>query len=363
MPARLPNKFEMPWKRDSIKRSTFSFSAAIKWIQDKDNRAFLGWSSSVFGGALVVGYFFIIRETPIISLGQLPLLLIQAFLIGLFLTVYLSYLLMAPVWGYEFALDIDADLTTKEKRPAYFCALMSRNFTCQVLIASAFTIYFSSPFTQAHPSLLAWVISSECFIFAGIFIFFLERTDRFGRPESNCSYFGSICILSFLGFISSLSLFLLHLLVPADQRATDSALYCAWIITIGFSSIFSVFGRSARIPKLIVPFVALGLVLVILNGISVPFKITAYTIGIAEAKPVTLIFPQTTCIQVKEALSAPSTLNCSGDKSGVLKEVNLLTRLGERWSIQVGEKQDKVTFDGKGVVVRRENATQISVDK
>lgn len=84
------------------------------------------WGSAAYGSAIIAGYYLWLGFTPTFNLGQAPLLLLQAFVVGFGFTIYFSTAIFFPAWAYS-VLGIEIDDVKAEHRQGAISALTRRS--------------------------------------------------------------------------------------------------------------------------------------------------------------------------------------------------------------------------------------------
>lgn len=349
-----------------IKRPTF-FSSLTSWIFEKDQRSTIIWSGVACGSFLIGGYYLWLGFTPTFNLAQAPLLLMQAFIIGILLTFYFAAILFFPAWGYRI-LDIEVENFKSEHRQAVVSALSRRSITAQIFTASlVFLLITPSPFSAPDPLPVYWGIALNLLIYSSVFLIFMPRTSEYGLHEKTTTYVLTIIVLGFFGLISLTMLFFTYELAPDGKKTEDWSFFLGWLLVTVISAALGTLRRKDWKLGILIGLTTFLLLLKQFNAILMPFQATAAAIGIKEPRPVTLIFPSfpsTTCTQVRRALDNPKKLTCEGNDAGILKEVHLLNTLGDRWVLRETEDSENIVFDGKGVVVKRNpNKSRKNLDK
>lgn len=291
-----------------------------------------------------------------IHLGQASFLLVQAFVVGTTFVGCISLGIFAPAFAYRIvSIDIEA---IQNKKTGAAKALMKRSVVAQIFMLSAVSAIFFYPKENSLIGGLIWVASIDICVLSAFAQLFQKRLDQFGFKETERDYWLSIGVSGVLGSLSFFFLWLLHSSASPEKRGDDWVLFVVWFMIVLYSAIFSVQQKSNHGPMAVVIVGLLSIVLNFFNVLSWPFNNTAYKIGIAEPRPVTLVLPKETCFLLKGALPKSSTkLTCEGEDAGVLSNVNLLNSLGNRWVISTSKNSGNIVFDGKGVVVRKNPGT------
>lgn len=325
----------------------------LNWINDKDARSTGAWGVTTFGSIMIGGYFLWLGFTPVFSLGQATLLLVQAFAVGTILTVYFSLLLLSPAWGYRL-LGIEIEDFGHAHRKKAISSLTLRSIAAQTLAVS-FLYALNSGLSLSSESGLNLYCGLAIALFAGsaVVIYRLPFTTEFGGTETRVWYFGSVVVLGLSGLVSTTMVYLAYSIAPKGQRAESWSLLLGWIIVMVVSAGISTLRKKDRRLGLVMGFFVFLYVLYLFNNITMPFKGTAFALGIAEPRAVTLILTPSTCAQVKQVLFDQDKLNCDGPATGRLTPAMLMNTLGERWVLREVGHEENITFDGKGTVVRK----------
>ncbi|MEM4988470.1 hypothetical protein V8G57_13820 [Collimonas sp. H4R21] len=331
---------------------------AMQWLLDKDKRSTVVWSSAAYGSTIIAVYYLWLGFTPAFNLGQASLLLLQAFVVGVAFTFYFSTAIFFPAWAYSL-LGIEIDDLKAESRKGAISALARRSIAAQVFgTSAAFLIFAPLPFNPPNPLpiywAIYWAIAAVLVVFSAIFLVFMPRLSEFNKAETGWSYLSSVMVLGFLGMFGSLLLYVLYDLAPKNHKAEDWFFFLAWVMVTVVSAGIGTSRKNEWLVKILIPLFVFAYLLQGFNVLILPFKGTASAIGIAEPRPVTLIFPPSSCSQMKLALDDPEKLTCDGLNAGVLRDVNLLNTLGDRWVLRYGDSEENITFEGKGVIVKRQ---------
>lgn len=326
------------------------------WLLDKDRRSTVVWGGAAYGTVMIAGYYLWLGFTPAVTLGQTPLLLLQAFVVGVFVTLYLAMTIFFPAWAYRL-LGIEIENFKSEFRLTAVRMLALRSVIAQLFAPALFSVLcISSPLASPDPIPEYWGAALNTLIFTGLFIVFMPRTNEFGVKETTSSYLLSIVAIGMFSLLSGAMLLFVYDLAPKDRHAEDWLVLLAWLMVMLLSAALSTMRRDEWLPGILVAFTAFLFLLYEFNVLDAPFKATASVIGIAEPQPVTVIFPghpSTTCEQVKRALNDSNKLVCDGPNAGVLNDVRLLNTLGDRWVLRENEHSENIIFDGKGMLVKR----------
>ncbi len=347
------------------KKASFLISL-VSWIVDKDQRTTVVWSGAAYGSLMIGGYYLWLGFTPTFNLGQAPLLLMQAFIIGVLLTFYFATVIFFPAWTYRL-LGIEIENFRNEYRQKAIFSLSRRSVTAQIFAASlAFVLLTPSPLSAPDPLPMYWGIALNLLIFSGVFLIFMSRTSEYGIHETTTSYLLTICTLGFFGLIGLTMLFFAYELAPEGKKAGEWSFFLGWLLVTIISAALGTMRKKEWKLGLTIGLTTLLFLLRQFNVILMPFQATAAAIGISEPRPVTLVLPSlpsTTCIQVRRALDDPQKLTCEGNQAGVLKEVHLLNTLGDRWVLRETQESENIVFDGKGTVVKHLPRQEIKSSK
>lgn len=329
----------------------------INYISEKINLTWLNTAIITVGSLFILMYYLSLEVAflPIFDPIQVSFLFFTAFFWGLLSIGIYSTGLLFPAIIYE-AMGISIKTIPKERlRKAKFI-LFSRNFIIQIVSIFGATLVYN--FNISTWSILTW-LGFIIGISISIIVFFKAKqilinqiSIKYDKSESNSVFWGSLIGISISAFTSVGILLIINKL--------EIITTIGWkipVIWIGISVISSILSVYQNINKKIIVLITLFFMIILLIGQgSFIFKNIAYRIGIAEPYPVTLVFPNSTCNAIRPILSPTTQMTCEGKEAGILKNVQLLNELGERWLIIDPEKTDKtnyVSFEGKDVVVKK----------
>lgn len=349
VPATLPKTSMQKYKLRAPARSRLQ--TLFSWLIDKDHRASMMWMSTGFGSIMISGYYLWLGFTPAFSLGQASLLIFQAVLVGFALTVYFSQVILVAAWAYKL-LEISPEEFPVQQRSAAIGMLARRSIAAQFFATPLAFVLLVSPFGQDNPNSVYWGIAFNIALFFGISLTLMPRMSKFGKPESEWAYFRSIGVIGVSGVFGTGMLYLAYSIAPSGQRAGDGIFLLAWIMVTIVSAVLSTHKKGQLPAASAMSFAIFMFLLGFFNVGSMPFRGTAYTIGIAEPGLVTLVLTPATCVQLKQALSDATLLECDGPHAGLLKDVHLMNSLGDRWVLREKNSEENIAFEGKGTVVR-----------
>jgi hypothetical protein len=320
---------------------------------DKDSRTNCAWWCSGFGLLMIGGYYLWLGFTPSFGLGQATLLLLEAFLIGGFVTGYFALVLFAPAIAYR-ALDIEIDDFPKARQKHAIASLALRSVAAQAgAMSFMFLVTLLVSVTIEGDALVYIASCLVVFVCSVVVILKLPRTTSFGGSESLGGYCGSLAALGFSGLVEVVMLFTMYSIPPAKDRVEGWFFIVGLVVVVVFSAAIGTLRKNSRWGGVVMGAFVFIYLLVGFNSGTMPFKVTAVHLGIAVAQPVELVLPGPTCTLVKQALSNGENLSCDGPEAGRLKNMHLLNTLGERWVIREEDRPENIIFDGKGVVVRK----------
>lgn len=342
------------WKIKKINDNN-PFGEITQWVTDKEKRATSVWMGSIVGATFIILYYFYLGDgfTPSVNLAQASLILIKAFILGTLMVIGFSMGMFSPALTYRIC-KIEISQLNKENRIKAIKALFIRLIVAQGLVASlAISIY---PFMIGEINHFDWPITLASAAFCAIFsfsIYKLPNLSQFGHKESKKDFIFTISIATLLSLFSLI--FIVLLIYGRQKNASAWEILMAWIIIVFYSGLLSVIpkDKSAAINAIIL---AIVIDILYMFDIAEPcVKAIAYSIGIAEKNPVTLVLPKETCLSIQKAIKKPHSLQCdNSENSGVLQQVLLRSSWGDRWNIRTDEKSESIIFDGKGVVVRKD---------
>jgi MFS family permease len=324
----------------------------LNFIFDAEKRNGLTWACTLTGGMFIAGYYFSLGAgfTPTINLGQASLLVFLSFFIGTVLVFASCVSIFAPTFAYRL-LEVNIDNFPQDQKFSARRALIIRSFAAQCFLISTFfgatTYAYDDPKNNCLGLFAAIVIS---LISVGILASYTKLT-KYDLKEPHQKYWGSILLIMLFSFSALLNLFML---LPDKSKINTWEVLTGWLFVALFSAILSVFEKKQKLLAVSITLLAFFWVLNFLGMGSIMFKVTAYAIGIAENRPVTLVFPHTSCTEIRRVLHPTTQMTCDGEQAGVLHEVNLLNSLGERWVIREPNSLSNIIFNGNNVVIKKD---------
>src|SRR5450830_686027 len=223
--------------KNNIKKELWS------WITDGEKRSTLNWISLFIGGGFIVGYYLSldVSFTPNIDLGQATLLLIQAFLLGIFLVGYLCTVAFGPAIAYRW-LGMGEKLFAKDIPPQIKKSLFLRNFTAQVLFAAQANLLVLTVFSE--DGMVKWTADLIVVVIAALVSLVILVSRRPVRSEdiqeSWWDFIGSILLVGCLGVVSFFVVWMIHA-IPHQEASNGSWwLYVMWLAVAVFSATFSI---------------------------------------------------------------------------------------------------------------------------
>jgi hypothetical protein len=334
---------------------------------------------SFLGGSLIICYYFSlqVRFMPTVSFSQIGTMVYSAFFLGFILLLAIFLVSVAPACTYRlFDLDVDK----LDERGAWY--FFWRSFVTQVagmgfLFVRAFWTHNSE-----ITSNIVVIISGNILIFCVLGSFFFPRLSLNGKVEGRLKF----CMVNF--YSALLSIVTISMLaglfssVPEKNRAASWIFFLTCFVVALVSSGISII--KTKNFKILGVFFApyVFLIMTTFNILPTFLKIIVQSIDIAEKGAVTIILPvsgtNAVCDSVKNALTYPDKLVCQcgadeidgfmtgkakmpqniaqracNSNRGVLKDVLLLSSLGDRWLLQETETSSPIVFDGKGVVIKK----------
>lgn len=325
-------------------------SSLWAWIANEDNRGTIIGGCTLFGSFMISAHYLWLGITPAFDLGQATLLVLQAFIVGVLLTVYFAAILLAPTFSYKLcgiSLSLDPDL-----RKSQFTLLALRSAGTQLFFGSV-VLLLAMDFPVEAKDTIFWGVVLNIGVIGISLVLAIPRMQSGDGQESFWSFLKISGVTGVLT-VPSLSMLLLLMIFPSpNERADDFYFFPAWICVVTYASFLGLMGKKNLHAGVLMAGFIFVYILFLLNAVRMPFSGTAYALGLAVRDPVDLVLPEEACKQVKLVLSKEHMLTCDGDQSGLLKGIWLMNTLGERWVLRETPNGENVSFDGKGVTYKR----------
>lgn len=334
---------------------------------------------SFLGGILIICYYFSlqVRFMPTVSFSQIGTLVYSAFFLGFLLLASIFVVIAIPSFTYLF-FDLEVDHANGGVRSICFW----RSFVTQVTGMAIMLLLVFWRFASEIDLQFVIIACGDIAIFGILGSFFFPRMNLNGKIESEFKFHSVNLYSALLSWGTTFMLAALFSAVPEKNRAASWIFFPTCLLVALVSSWISIIRpKNLKIVVLFfIPYVFL--ILSLFNMLPTFFKGIVQSIDIAEKGQVTLILPvsgtNAVCDSVKNALAYPDKLVCQcgpdeienfmagkekmpqkiahrtcNSSRGVLKNVFLLSTLGDRWLLQETETSSPIVFDGKGVVIKK----------
>lgn len=291
---------------------------------------------------MLAAYFLSIGFSPDVTLGQGALVVLEAFIVGLFFVAFMGFGLSAAGWAFRLTSDNSIPSSGPGRWPTMKIALI-RIISAQLIVILAISIDKLREFRGVEYWGYVWGASWVAFLLLTLFLYFNGRLPNESRRQL-------IWNLSAIGFCTLLTIIASASLFKLGKEANQPAyLYAAVFLQIIFySALVGVAPRDNRILPLTFMAISLVVSVVAQNATSPLLRVMAISIGIAERDTVDLFVPSDICSRIKLGATA---ICKDGEK---LEKVLLLNKLGGTWLLEI--QGTTFTVPGQGIVVRRNDA-------
>jgi len=340
-----------PFKRRPRPLSQSFWQQALKVAIDKDQRATVLWWSSGFALFLLTGYYLWLGFTPAFSIGQSPLLLLGAFIVGFGTTVYLANALFFPAWCYRY-LNISIEQFEGDQQRDAIKFLTLRSIAAQsAALSFVFLMAGGAPWTLDPISLL-YEGGALLVLALGVTVLIRQRRlTKLVRAETQAEYWGSVAGLAISGLVSAVILYMVYTVPASKERAPAWVFLFSMGMIVMVSAAISTQRRSERWLRIVIGTFVYCMVLALTNNATLPFRSIAGALGIAVPGFVEVIVPPATCPLLRMALADASGLRCDTD-GGRLAHVRLMNTVGDRWVLREAATSENIVFDGRGSAYR-----------
>lgn len=306
--------------------------------------------ASAFGIICLTVYFSTLKFTPDISFAQGALVAVQAGLIGAFIIGVLIVSLSAPALVYYMLGIRPAELVSISRRREAIHNLVTRFLCTQALTISALAVLAYFPQRDQLQGAACLGVAVIGFIWSAIFLASCRRVWGVEALESRWTFFVSVVLGMFTTVSSLLTLDLLWASSPGPHSEFWLLLTVLVVVILGGAQV--AIGLQDVGAQLIIGFMLI-LEICLLLGPPVP-RFIANEVGIAEKRPVDLLVGSEMCNTIRSFVNLPK-FRCEEKGPSLVKNVEVLNSLGNRWVIRIPASGKILIIPGKDLAIARPN--------
>jgi hypothetical protein len=305
--------------------------------------------ASAFGVICLTVYFSTLRFTPDISFAQGAFVAVQAGLIGALLIAVLIISLSVPAWVYYMLGIRPTALVSLRRRREAIHNLVTRFLCTQALTISTMALLAYFPQRGQLQGAGCLGVSVIGFIWSAIFLVSCRRVWGVDALESRWTFFVSVVLGIFTAVSSLITLNLLWASSPGPHSQFWFMVTVLVVVILGGAQV----AIGPQVGAQLIIGVMLILEICLLLGPPVP-RFIANEVGISEKRPVDLLVGSEMCNTIRAAVGSPK-LRCGEEGPSLVKDVEVLNSLGNRWVIRIAESERILIIPGRDLTIVRPN--------